>query len=78
MTTKARYYIRWLGRPLCDHMGCEAGRKLCEAADVQSCSYTRRRDAIAAMRRLEARAAGYAGATSLATGECPRVADLAA
>jgi len=67
---RARYYLRFCGRPLCDHMGSMAGRALCDKVEVTSCSYTTIRDARAAKKRLER---GVVGSVSIHAGECPTV-----
>jgi hypothetical protein len=66
------YFIRFNGRPLCDHMGCEAGRIMCDQAEVNSCGYRTVKDARAAMRRIN-NLPGWAGAASVAEGICPRL-----
>jgi hypothetical protein len=73
---KSLYYLRFINRPLCDHMGCQAGIIMCRDADVTSCSYTTLKDARAAMRRIN-KLPGWAGAASVVQGECPRVAENA-
>jgi len=67
----ARYYLRFCGHPLCDHMGSRAGTVLCDEAKVDSCSYLTLRDARAAKRRLERGV--HAGSVSIHEGECPRI-----
>jgi hypothetical protein len=67
-------YLKFNNRPLCDHMGCVAGIRFCEAVGVESCSYRTRREALAVLRRVNA--TDWAGALSIHAGECPHVADL--
>lgn len=66
----AGYFIRLAGRPFCDHTGCRAGADLAKRAGVDQCGYRLRRDALAAMRRLN-RVDGYAGVASVHSGPCP-------
>jgi hypothetical protein len=72
---RARYYLRFCGHPLCDHMGSQAGRALCYEAEVESCSYLTLRDARAAKARLERGV--NAGSVSIHKGECPRIFEAA-
>lgn len=70
----ARYYLRFCGRPVCDELGSIAGRELMAKAEVCQCSWRAKKDAQAAMRRLNG-LPGYAGSASLHEGECPRTAE---
>jgi hypothetical protein len=67
-------YLKFNNRPLCDHMGCQAGAKFCEEMDIPSCSYRTRREALAITKRVNK--TDWAGVLSIAQGECPRMATL--
>ena len=67
-------YLKYMGRPLCDHMGCAAGRRFCEDLAIGSCSYRTRREARAILKRSNA--TPWAGSLSIADGVCPRVQEL--
>lgn len=68
-------YLTFNNRPLCDHMGCVAGIAFCEEVGAPSCSYRRRRDAQAVIRRCNA--TPWAGALQVREGECPRLTEAA-
>lgn len=70
--TSYPHYLRFGSRPLCEHMGCLAGLRVCEEAGVTSCSYPSRRKARAAAARLNVRGRR----ASVVMGECPAVAQL--
>lgn len=62
------HYLRFKGRPLCDHLGRIA--RLCDDAGVApQCGYPNGHQARTAARRLNA---VRPGSTSVVEGECPR------
>lgn len=72
-----RYYIQHRGRPLCCTLDYAAGRIEVEAVGVQSCGYTRLRDAVRDAGRLNRLNAdkGLELTTHVRSGVCPTVAE---
>jgi hypothetical protein len=68
------YYLRFCGNPLCDHLGSQAGRRMCDEAGVDQCGYRTRYDARNAMRKINS-LPGWAGAASIHEGSCPRLVE---
>jgi len=68
------YYLRFGNYPLCDHMGSQAGRQFCETFRIESCSYRTIKEARAVLRRVDR--SDWAGALSIKSGTCPRLADV--
>jgi hypothetical protein len=63
-------YLKANNRPWCEWTSCMAGLDLAKQAGVHQCSYRLRKDALAAMRKIN-RVEGWAGVASVADGACP-------